>query len=258
MKGAGDGATARAFGPVRAELKGGRLEIASDPRGGDLIARGDDLPEHGATDTAFGAVEIDDGGARKALTVLVSPDARLATAASAQVSGAAETVSADASSVQGRVIFKKKDDAARFRFETPLPAGRYVVLPLVRYGGHEKGSANVMMRDPGNAKKKWSVAKYINGNLDYLKANYAHPGARARWKWDSAMRGDLQASYNGWMYRVFDLPDTDSLEFFVEDDPSSCVEMAAVLVVPDPDLELRLDMRKLLSGLNCDPIRIRQ
>ncbi len=219
VKGAGDGATARAFGPVRAELKGGCLEIASDPRGGDLIARGDDLPDHGATDTAFGAVEIDDGGARKALTVLVS---------------------------------------AKFRFETPLPAGRYVVLPLVRYGGHEKGSANVMMRDPGNAKKKWSVAKYINGNLDYLKANYAHPGERARWKWDSAMRGDLQSSYNGWMYRVFDLTDTDTLEFFVEDDPSSCVEMAAVLVVPDPDLELRLDMRKLLSGLNCDPIRIRQ
>ena len=256
VKGAGDGASARAFGPVRAELKGGCLKIASDPRGGDLIARGDDLPEHGATDTAFGAVEIDDGGARKALTVLVSPQARLATAESAQVSGAAETVAADASSVQGRVVFKKSGDSAKFRFETPLPAGRYVVLPLVRYGGHEKGSANVMMRDPGNAKKRWSVAKYINGNLDYLKANYAHPGERARWKWDSAMRSDLQAQYNGWMFRVFDLPETDSLEFFVEDDPSSFVEMAAVLVVPDPDLELRLDMRKLLSGLNCDPVRI--
>ena len=133
-----------------------------------------------------------------------------------------------------------------------------MVLPLVRYGGHEKGAASVMMRDPGKSKKKWSVAKYINGNLDYFKANYAHPGERARWKWDSAMRGDLQASYNGWMYRVFDLPKTDTLEFFVEDDPGSGVEMAAVLVVPDPDLELRLDMRKLLSGLNCDPVRIRR
>ena len=44
----------------------------------------------------------------------------------------------------------------------------------------------------------------------------------------------------------------------MEDDPGSGVEMAAVLVVPDPDLELRLDMRKILSGLNCDPIRIRR
>ena len=57
---------------------------------------------------------------------------------------------------------------------------------------------------------------------------------------------------------MFDLPKTDTLEFFVEDDPGSGVEMAAVLVVPDPDLELRLDMRKLLSGLNCDPVRIRR
>jgi hypothetical protein len=251
------GATACAFGPVRADLKGGCLEIASDPHGGDLIARGDDLPDHGATDTAFGAVEIDDGGARKTLTVLVSSDARLATADSAVVSGTAAKVAADTSSVQGRVIFKKSGDSAKFRFETPLPAGRYVVLPLVRYGGHEKEAANVMMRVPGKSKKKkWSVARYINGNLDYLKANYAHPGERARWKWDSAMHGDLQASYNGWMYRVFDLPNTDTLEFFVEYDPGSGVEMAAVLVVPDPDLELRLDMRKLLSGLNCDPVRI--
>ena len=160
--------------------------------------------------------------------------------------------------MQGRVVFKKSGDKASFRFATPLPAGRYVVLPLVRYGGHEKGAASVMMRDPSKAKKKWSVAKYINGNLDYFKANYAHPGERARWKWDSAMRGDLQGSYNGWMFRVFDLPKTDTLEFFVEDDPGSGVEMAAVLVVPDPDLELRLDMRKLLSGLNCDPVRIRR
>ncbi|MBQ6010697.1 MAG: LamG domain-containing protein [Kiritimatiellae bacterium] len=256
VAGTSDGATVRAFGPVRADMRGGCLEIASDPCGGDLIARGDDLPDHGATDTAFGAVEIDDGGAQKALTVLVSPDARLATAESVEVSGAAAKVAADASSVQGRVIFKKSGDKATFRFATPLPAGRYVVLPLVRYGGHEKNAAFVMMRDPVKAKKKWSVAKYINGNLDYFKANYAHPGERARWKWDSAMRGDIQSSYNGWMYRVFDLPKTDTLEFFVEDDPGSGVEMAAVLVVPDPDLELRLDMRKLLSGLNCDPVRI--
>ncbi|MBR4654080.1 MAG: hypothetical protein IKO72_12050 [Kiritimatiellae bacterium] len=258
VAGTGAGATARAFGPVRADLKGGCLEVASDPRGGDLIARGDDLPEHGATDTAFGAVEIDDGGARKSLTVLVSPTARLATAADAEVSGAAAKAAADASSVQGRVVFRKPGDSARFRFATPLPAGRYVVLPLVRYGGHEKKAAGVMMRDPVDAGRKWTVAKYINGNLDYLKANYAHPGERARWKWDSAVRGDIQECYNGWMYRVFDIPKTDTLEFFVEDDPGSGVEMAAVLVVPDPDLELRLDMRKLLSGLNCDPVRIRQ
>ena len=258
VEGTGAGATARAFGPVRADLKGGCLEIASDPRGGDLIARGDDLPDHGATDTAFGAVEIDDGGARKTLTVLVSPDARLATAESAEVAGSAAKVAADASSVQGRVVFKKPRDSAKFRFATPLPAGRYVVLPLVRYGGQEKEAANVMMRDPGNLKRKWTLGRYINGNLDYFKANYAHPGERARWKWDSAMRGDLQPNFNGWMYRVFDLPQTDTLEFCVEDDPGSGVEMAAVLVVPDPDLELRLDMRKILSGLNCDPIRIRR
>ena len=132
VTGTSSGATVRAFGPVRADLKGGCLEIVSDPRGGDLIARGDDLPDHGATDTAFGAVEIDDGGARKALTVLVSPDARLATADSAEVSGAAAKVAADASSVQGRVVFKKSGDKATFRFAAGRPLRGAAVGPLWR------------------------------------------------------------------------------------------------------------------------------
>ena len=255
VEGVSGRAKIRALGPLRATLKGGRLEISGGTGTKSLIARGYDLPAQGADKTAFAAVEIDDEGARKTITVLVSPGARLLTADSATPAGAAVRVVADAESVQDRIMFRKAGDSVRFHCGA-LPAGRYMVLPLVRYGGHEKKASAVRMRMPDGSGKSVKVADYINGFLDYYKADYAHPGERARWKWDSSMRTDIQADFNGWIYRMFNLPATDSLEFFVDGKPGSGVEIAAVLIVPNPDLDLRLDMRKILSGLNCAPERI--
>ncbi len=255
VEGASAAARVVAHGPVRAALKGGRLEIAADAKAELLIARGDDLPEKGSSDTAFGAVEIVDGDARKVLTVLVSPCARLITADKAEPLGSATMLEADPGSVNGRIMFRNAGDGARIACDH-LPGGKYVVLPLLRYGGHEATASAVYMRHAKSKGNGWRVGGYISGCFDYLKANYSRPGARARWKWDTSARTDIQAVYNGWMFRTFDLSGIDTLEFHVKDAPGSGVELAAVLLVPDPDMELRLDMRKMLFGLNCDPVKV--
>ena len=257
VAGVGAKATVTAYGPISATLANGVLSIAADDAKGDLMPKGYDLPTPWSKETAFGAVAIEDEGAVKNVLVLISKgNARLLTAANATVSGAkAAKLAADATSVQDRVVLKAKDD--RVDFACDLPAGGYMVLPLVRYGGYEKGAPSLMMEDPAKPGREWRVASYINGALDYLKANYAHKGERSRWKWDSAMRNDIMADHNGFIYRLHKLPAVKKLSFFIKGDQPSMLELAGVLVIPDPDLELRLDMRRLLSGLNCDPVAVK-
>ena len=104
------------------------------------------------------------------------------------------------------------------------------------------------------------MARYINGNEDYLKANYARKGERARWKWDTVnLIGKQygQTTYSGWSIRALDFPETDYVDMSIPWNSSEGVELAAVLLLPDPDLECRADLRKVLFGLNCDPFFVR-
>lgn len=125
------------------------------------------------------------------------------------------------------------------------------------FGGGVSGNP-----DPGGngGEKSFTVARYINGNEDYLKANYARKGERARWKWDTVnLIGKQygQTTYSGWIIRALDFPETDHVDMRIPWNSSEGVELAAVLLLPDPDLECRADLRKVLFGLNCDPFLVR-
>ena len=266
-------AKVRTFGRLKAALKGGRLELAYDAKRPLAMRRGDDLEEwyaNGGKDVArhefptVAGVEISDGGAVKRLTAIVSPHARFVRAADAALAGGAALREADADSVQPRVWMTSAKDRATFGY-AKLPAGRYEVFALARFPSHpDQRGCSVRFANPmpGAAKDDafYSVARYINGNEDYLKAHYGRKGGRARWKWDTINlvgREFGQSSYSGWIIRTIELPETEKLEFSLSCDNAEGVELAAVLVLPDPDLECRNDLRKLLFGLNCDPWNVR-
>ena len=170
----------------------------------------------------------------------------------------------DADSVQPRIWFTSGTSVATFRYPK-LPAGKYAVFALARFASHpEDTQCSVRIDNPDeslNGKEKdFVVARYINGNEDYLKAHYAHKGERARWKWDTINligKEFGQTSYSGWIIRALDFPETDHVDMKIPCDSQDGVELAAVLLLPDPDLECRADLRKVLFGLNCDPFLVR-
>jgi len=55
--------------------------------------------------------------------------------------------------------------------------------------------------------------------------------------------------------RVADLPAADRVSFRSWRN-GDAVEIAAVLVVPDPSMDLRCELTRVLCGLNCDPWRM--
>ena len=267
-------ATVKSFGRVKASLAGGRLTLAYDaaqplamPRGDDLAAwyaSGDPAaPARRAFPTVAG-VEIADGDAVKRLVAIVSPNARFVRAEEAELTDGAELKAADADSVQPRVWFSSGKGVATFRYPK-LPAGKYEVFALARFASHPANrqcSVDLVNPNPDAPKKEktFTVARYINGCEDYFKAHYAHAGERARWKWDTINligREYGQTTYNGWIIRTIDFPETDHVDMKIPWDSKDGVELAAVLILPDPDYECRADLRKILFGLNCDPFLVR-
>ena len=63
-----------------------------------------------------------------------------------------------------------------------------------------------------------------------------------------------QTRWSGWIVRTYDLPEFGELRFRLQGDLPSGLELAAALVLPDPDAEFLLDAKKLLFGLNCEPL----
>lgn len=274
VSGVSEGAKVKCFGRLRATLSGGRLTLAYDADSPLAMRRGDDLeawyasgdpaaPKRSEFPTVAG-VEISDCGSVKRLTVIVSPNARLLTPGDAVLKPGAELKAADADSVQDRIWFTSGSGIATFPFPK-LPAGKYAVFALARFASHPDSrqcTVDIVNPDPGGngGEKSFTVARYINGNEDYLKANYARKGERARWKWDTVnLIGKQygQTTYSGWIIRALDFPETDHVDMRIPWNSSEGVELAAVLLLPDPDLECRADLRKVLFGLNCDPFLVR-
>ena len=224
------------------------------------MKHGNDLPTPPREFPAFAAVDIVDGGAKRTLTVLVSPMARMPMAHDATMVGGAELLLADDMSVQPRVMMRCAGDGADFRIGG-LPKGRYVVLPLVRYvcvgAKIENKMPDVSLEfvDPSNPAKRYECSRRINGCEEFLKAPCGRKGGRSRWKWDTSSRWDLpgQKRWNGWIVRVYDFPELEKLSFRLKGDMPEGVELAAALVLPEPDAEFILDAKKLLFGLNCEP-----
>ena len=209
-------------------------------------------------------VEICDGGAVKRLAVIVSPDARLALAESARLKGGAVLKPADGDSVQPRVRLSSAEDTATFGYPE-LPAGRYCVFALARFAGQpedESCCVHIVNPDPAGKKeeKSFPVARYINGATDYLKVHVGRKGGRSRWKWDTANltgREYGQTDFFAWSIRPVTFPRSGRVELELSGVSAEGVEVAAVLILPEPDLECRNDLRKTLFGMNCDPFLVR-
>ena len=101
----------------------------------------------------------------------------------------------------------------------------------------------------------FECSRRINGCEEFLKAPVGRLGERSRWKWDTSSRWDLpgQTRWSGWIVRTYDLPEFGELSFRLQGDLPSGLELAAALVLPDPDAEFLLDAKKLLFGMNCEP-----
>ena len=254
VDGVGPGAKAVAVGALKAELQGGKLTLTAAADLPQMLAAGDDRPGVTTRKSYFAGVEIRDGKAVKLLTVLVSPDARLVTAAEMRATGGGTFRKADGASCQDRIEITGSEAKISVPF-AKLPAGRYGVYTLTRcVGGQPKAVSALRMSDPSNPKESHWLMKQIDGNLDYLKAGYGKPGGRGRWRWDTNTNLPEQSSYSGWRMRTWEFGEFDHLDISGGAREGEPVEFAALLILPEPEFEFANELRHVLFGLNCDPI----
>lgn len=175
--------------------------------------------------TGFGWVVIDDDGACKTLTVLSGPGVRMAVGA-----------------VGGRFCFD------------PLPTGRYAVLNLNRFRSHapKNAPAGLRMSWKGRKGEPLDCGWPRNDACDFKKASFGRAGEWSRWKWDFPHQHGTAYPYLS--MRVGEFPALDCVT--VSSVAGAEAEVQAVLVVPDPDADLRRDLIKNLCGLNCEPATV--
>ena len=134
-----------------------------------------------------------------------------------------------------------------------LPAGKYAIWNLNRFQSHTAfvGLAKrpLHMVLPGG--KAIEAGSAINHVSDLYKAQYGKPGERSRFKWDFPI--DPETRYWGAAPWMLDMPEFSELKFKCTIPNYKGIEIAAVLIVPEPSDDLRNDMVKILCGLNCDP-----
>ena len=241
LRGISAAATLRTFGNVNASLSDGKLRLSAKD----------------VKSTAFGAVQICDGGAEKTLTTFAGPGVRFATAADVTVKGAKAKVKApDATSPQSRVEFTSHcEDTSEAVFNIgPTPAGCYAVFNLNRFISHpeQRAEDGLRMVWPGQKRKSYGCGSPRNISCNYLKANYGKAGERANFKWDYYYRDYKWGLYQS--LKTINVPAAETIRMFSwRDDP---VEVAAVLVVPNPSKDVRAELIKALCGFNTDPWRI--
>ena len=234
VEGASRNARVRTYGPLKATLSGGRLTLAYDRAGGRLFARGADNPEPSAEFPCLAAADIVDGDAVKSLTAVVSPNARLLT-------------------LPRPHMFRERTDSVEIPTEG-LPKGEYAVFSLSRFPGAEPlYGIGLRLTDPKSGESV-PFAKYHNSAFDYLKAGYARKGERARWKWDTAV--DPQQVKTGpagaFSLQFFEAPEK-AFRVGIAANHRDGIELAVLLVLPKPDIEARLDLKRILFGINCQP-----
>ena len=233
VEGASADATVRTSANLRATLADGRLTVASADG-----TRG------------FGFVTIVDGDVEKSLAVLVCAGARLVLADAFKPSGDVRIAVAGPDRINGAVVFGTKAGSAEATF-APIPAGRYATMMLCRFEAQQEElrSRPRFMLEIGGA-KGLGIGRPMNGGCNFYKAMYGRKGERANWKWDYPLRPDL--NYYVEMMRVTELKATEKLrlETVVDRGFRGENEVAAMLLVPEPDEELYCDLIKVLCGLN--------
>ena len=250
LDGASPDAKAVARGRIAAEIEDGVLHVSCDASAAPLIRRGDDNPEPRPPYPDFAVVDLEDGGAVRSLTFLIAPGARFVAAPDANPVGGAELRQKDETSPQSRYWCTKRGDGASFRLGA-LPSGEYAVFALVRFpGGCGRGCAAFTLAGH-------PVGSCINPTEDFYFVRFGEKGGRSRWKWDCGYRPDLQFDYNGWIIRNFGPPEGGVYRVTLDGDCAEGAEIAALLVVPEPGVEARLDIRRMLFGLDCDPAHVK-
>ena len=134
-----------------------------------------------------------------------------------------------------------------------MPAGKYAVLCLNRFESHPEEDPDNQVRMLWGDMKSTNLGRARNWGCNYKKANFGRPGERAQYKWDYAFHPGTGYPYAN--IRVAELPAAERVAFRSWRNHDA-VEIAAVLVVPDPSMDLRGELTRVLCGLNCDPWRI--
>ena len=203
----------------------------------------------------FECVTLADGERSRDVTVLVSTGARLSTPAAARVKGG-RIASADGKvGVQDCAWLRKAGDEVTFACE-PLRAGKYHIFVLERFGARSAGSSRpVASFMPQNGRASVQTCHSVNDGCDYLLAAYGMPGGRGNFKWDFPYKGGTCHPFRE-IHKTY-ISATDSMSIRLDEDVPDGLEIAAVLAVPDPAREFRVQMLKLLCGFNCDPWRVR-
>ena len=134
-----------------------------------------------------------------------------------------------------------------------LPAGKYAVWNLNRFESHIAfiGLAPRPLHMVLPNKKSVPAGSAINHAADFYKAQYGRPGERSRFKWDFPI--DPATQYWAGLPQMLDLPACSELSFKCVINNYKGIELAAVLIVPEPTADFRNDMVKILCGLNCEP-----
>ena len=221
VKGASDSAKVEPSVGLTARLENGRLTVASVRKDATFV----------------GYVNIVDGGAVKPLTVVVAPNVRF---------------------VRRAALLKKEGDKAEYAFD-PLPAGDYLVMCVDRFASHPKAGilattlALSLDAEPKITKK---AAAACNPAVNYYKAQYAHPGERANWKWDYPL--DPKTFRPFWAAQKYAVSGSlDKVVYSVLTEPDGGAEIAAVMVMPYPENEFRSQLFNVLCGVNSCPERVR-
>ena len=203
----------------------------------------------------FFSVVVDDGGREKPFDVLVCEGVRLIRAKAFSVGGGAVFARGGGEMVQDAVVFGKSGGRATVKCATGV--GRFAVMPLVRMvaGNVERPFAPRLKVEVGG--KSLACGRPINRACCYYKAKYGKTGGRANWKWDYPLRPDCK--YYLEQMLIPELSATDSMTVSLEGSFAGKeeVELAAVLMVPDPDEDLHGDLIKTLCGLNTQRSRVR-
>ena len=148
------------------------------------------------------------------------------------------------------------NDGAEFIAKFPaLPAGKYAIWSVNRFDSRlaPHGLVRRPLRMVMNG-KEIPAGSAINPAVDLYKAQYGKAGERGRYKWDFALRDDSKYPYMRPL--INDMKEFSEVKFR-SDYHVKGIEVAAVLIVPDPSTELLNEMMKNLCGLNYSPEIIR-
>lgn len=224
-----------------AELKGGKLIVTAD----------NDLKEF------IGQVAINDRGREKRLTVISTPDVRLLLPSDAELHGKAKLVRAEGDTIQDCIKFDNIGDKAVFNAK--VASGKYQIWNLNRFQSHitpvhGTGYKTRPLFLEAGAKESYGCGSTGNSVCDFYKAQFAKPGQRSRFKWDFPLTKKTTYPYH--RPAAVKLKDGGKFDIVMKNPAKGGAELAAILIVPDSNVEFTNHLMRTLCGLNNEEWKI--